>query len=193
MALIDSLMSQLDERTIAGRIGIVHDEARMQYHLNSNTVSNFSQFRNIITDYYNYHYSRCVIRGGSLPSMEAYSRAKQLLENEYRKRGGDINTAVQDAIDGTNGGMRGVLDILADGLKAEVVERYITDLFDRYIAPNSWDQQVEIIRQFITYTGHTLSGSVDTGKPEKYARDYSSLIRSYTDGLQRTSAMFRRL
>ena len=193
MALIDSLMAELDERTIASRIGIVHDEARMQYQLNSNTVQDFRQFSKIITDYYNYHYTQCVGRGGRLASSGAYGRAKELLEREYRKRSGDIASACQDALDGTNGGMRGVLDIIADGLKAEVFERYVADVFDRYIAPNSWDQQVEIIRQFIAYSGNTLSSSIDANNPQKYARDYSILIRSYTEGLQRTSAMFRRL
>jgi len=193
MATINSLMAELDERTIAGRVGISHDEARMRYQLNSNIVSNFSQFSNIITDYYNYHYTHCVSRGGRLPASEAYGRAKELLEREYRKRNGDIVSAYNDAHDGTNGGMRMVLDVLADGLKVEVIERYMTDIFDRYVAPNSWDDKVEIIRQFISYCGGMLSSSVVASQPQRYAHDYSALIRSYIEGLQKTSSMFRRM
>ena len=83
-----------------------------------------------------------------MPTSEAYGRAKELLEREYRKRNGDIVSAFNDACDGTNGGLRAVLDAIADGLKAEVIERYITDVFDRYVAPNSWESKVDIIRQF---------------------------------------------
>jgi hypothetical protein len=193
MAAINSLMAELDERTIASRIGIAHDEVRMQYHLGSNTVGSFNEFSSIITDYYNYHYTSCVSRGGRLPAGEAYGRAKELLEREYRKRNGDIVTAFNNAHEGTNGGMRDVLDTIADGLKAEVIERYITDIFDRYITPNSWEDKVEIIRQFISYCGSMLASSIVASQPQRYAHDYSGLIRSYIDGLQKTSSMFRKM
>ena len=89
--------------------------------------------------------------------------------------------------------MRVVLDTIAEGLKAEVVERYIADAFDRHVAPNSWEQKVEIIRQFIAQCGPYLSSSIKTSQPERYAHDFSELIRSYVDGLQQTSSIFRRL
>jgi len=40
MVPISSLLAALDKRTIAQRIGIPHDEARMRYGLRKNTVSN---------------------------------------------------------------------------------------------------------------------------------------------------------
>ena len=193
MAAIHSLMAELDERTIAHRVGIEHDEARMRYQLSSNTVSNFSEFSNMITDYYNYHHTTCISRGGYLSVSEAYGKAKELLEREYRKRGGDIVTAFNDAHDGTNGGMRAILDTILDGIKIEVIERYMTEVFDRYVAPNSWEQKVDMIRQFMAYCGDMLSSSVVASQPQRYAHDYSGLIRSYIDGLQKTSSMFRRM
>jgi hypothetical protein len=193
MATINSLLAHLDERAIAQRIGIRHDEARLNYHLRSNTVTDFEQFRDNITDYYNYHYTSCISNGGGLSPSEAYGRAKELLEREYRKRRGDIVSAFNNAHDGTNGGMRVVLDTIAEALKAEAVERYITDAFDRHITPNSWEQKVDMIRQFIAYCGPNLSSSIRTDQPERYAHDYSELIRSYVEGLQQTSAIFRRL
>lgn len=105
MATINSLLSDLNERTIAQRIGIQHDEARMRYYLQSNTVGNFAEFSAVITDYYNHHYTLCVSNGGRLADSEAYGRAKELLEREYRKRRGDIVSAYNDAHDGTNGGI----------------------------------------------------------------------------------------
>lgn len=193
MPAIGALLADLDERRIAQRIGIAHDEARMRYPLESNTVEDFSQFREIITGYYNHHYTTCVSRGGGLPASEAYGRAKELLEHENRRRRGNITSAFNNAHDGTNGGMRVVLDTIAEGLKAEVVERYITDVFDRHVAPNSWEQKVEIIRQFIAQCGPYLSSSIKAAQPERYAHDYSELIRSYVEGLQQTSSIFRRL
>ncbi len=193
MATINSLLSALDERAIAQRIGIPHDEARMRYHLRSNTVGDFDQFSAVIADYYNRHHTSCISNGGRLTPSEAYGRAKELLEREYRKRRGDIVSAFNDAHDGTNGGMRVVLDVIAEGLKAEVVERYISDVFDRHVAPNAWEQKVDMIRQFISWCGNILPSSVVVGQPERYAHNYSELIRVYVQGLQQTSAIFRRL
>ena len=193
MARIDSLLSALDERTIARQIGIPHDEARMRYQLRSNTVANFDDFSQIIADYYNHHYTTCVSRGGRLSFSEAAGRAKELLEQEYRKRKGDVVSAFNNAHDGTSGGMRMVLDAIAEGLKAESVQRYIREAFDQHVAPNSWEQQVEIIRQFIVRCGSFLSPSIASGQPERYARNYNELITSYVEGLQQTSSVFRRL
>lgn len=191
---INALLSALDERTIAKEISIPHDEARMNFPLKSNTVRDFDEFNNIIGDYYKYHYSTCVARGGSLSSLEARSGAKEILEREYRRRNnGNINSAYNDAHDGTNGGLRAILDVIADGLKAVSVERYIRDVFDRFVRPTEWDEKVNIIRQFIAHCGTHLSSSIKAGQPERYASDYEEVIRSYINALQQTSSIFRRL
>jgi len=193
MAHVGTILSALDERTIAQEVAIPHDEARMQYPLRSNTVRDFDEFTNLIGDYYNYHFTKCVSSGGSLSKVEASGRAKEILEGEYRRRGGNITTAFNDAHEGTNGGMRAILDLLSERLKAESVQRYVRDVFDREVAPNSWEDKVEIIRQFISQCGMQLSSSVRANQPERYAHDFEALIRSYVQALQQTSAMFRRL
>jgi len=193
MSSINNLLVELDERTIAQRIGIPHDEARMRYSLGANTVKDFDEFNWIIADYYTKHFTACVSHGGSLSASEAAGRAKELVEREYRRRGGDIVTAYNDAHEGTNGGVRAVLDVIAEGLKAESVDRYLREVFDRHVTPNSWEQKVEIIRQFIAQCGVHLSSAIQTNQPERYARDYRELIQSYVTALQRTSSIFRRL
>ena len=193
MPMIGALLADLDERRIAQRVGIAHDEARMRFTLESNTVEDFSQFRGIVSGYYNYHYTTCVSRGGSLSLSEAYGAVKELLERDYRKVRGNIVSAFNDAHDGTNGGLRVVLDKIAEALKTTGVERYVTDVFDRHVEPNSWEQRVEIIRQFIAQCGPYLASSIRASEPERYAHDFSELIRSYVDGLQQTSSIFRRL
>lgn len=192
MSLLENLLGAMEEVTIAQSVGIPHDEARMNYSLNRNTVDDFDAFTQAISDYYNYHVSHCVVHGGFLSSSEAAGRAKELLDQEYGRQGGNLITAYNDAHDGTNGGMRVVLDKIAEKLKAESVERYIRDAFDKYVDPTSWEQKIEIIRQFLTRYGHFLSSSVRVDQPERYAQNYSELIRAYVDSLRRTSSIFRR-
>jgi len=191
MTAISSLLTALDERTIARKIGIGHDEARMRYSLRSNTVSNFDEFTDVIGDYYNYHFTQCVSEGGSLAGSEAAGRAKEILEQAYRRQGGNIASAYNDAHDGTNGGLRAALDTIAEVLKSESVRRYMREMFDRYVAPHDWDRKVAIIRQFIEECGAHLD--IERDRPERYAHDYEELIRSYVQALQRTSSVFRRL
>ncbi len=193
MPAISSLLAALDERTIAQRVAIPHDEARMSYPLCSNTVSSWDQFSDIVADYYMHHFTTCVSHGGALSRSEATSRAKEILEHEYRRQNGDIVTAYNDAHDGTNGGLRLVLDKIAERLKAESVERYTRDMFDRHVAPIAWEDKVAIIRQFIAQCGVHLSSSIRADQPERYARDFQDLIRSYVTALQRTSSFVRRL
>ena len=192
MVSIEKLLEELDERTIAKKVGIPNDQARMSYSLQTNTVESFDEFSKIIGDYYNHHFSKCISLGGKLSDSEATGRAKEILESEYRRRGHDIVTAFNDAHDGTNGGMRNILDTIADRLKDESVERYMRNVFDRHIAPNAWDQKVEIIRQLIDRTGVDLGSSIDKDQPERYAHNYMELIRAFIDGLKKTTAVFRR-
>jgi hypothetical protein len=189
---ITSLTAMLEERHIAREIGIQHDEARMRFPLQSNTVGNFEEFTEALANYFNHHHAEC-LTGGRFSSSEAASRAKEIVEYEYRRKGGDIVTAYNDAHDGTNGGMRTILDIIADRLKAESVENYIKDVFDRIVAPNSFEDKVTIMTQFIEAFGSQLSPSIQQDRPERYAHDYKNLIRAYVTSLQKTSSMFRRL
>jgi hypothetical protein len=190
---IESLLTELDERTIARKIGIPHDMARLSYPLRSNTVKSFDEYNWIIGDYYNHHFTICISHGGRLPSSEAASRAKEILEQEFRRRGGDIVMAYNFANEGLEGGLRVQIDQIAESLKAQSVENYIRHIFDTHVAPNSWEQKVEIIRQFIAQCGPFLSSSIQTNDVTRYARDFQDLIKSYITALQNTSSIFRRL
>lgn len=193
MSTVGELLKALDERTVAQKVGIPHDEVRAQYPLRKNTVTDFEEFTAIIGDYFNHHFTRCVSHGGSLSSTDAQGRAKEIIVQEYRRRHGDISTAFNDAHDGTNGGLRRILDVVAESLKAESVEIYTREMFDRYVTPNDWDQKVEIIREFIAQCGVDLSSLVDTAHPERYARSYVELISAYVNGRKQMAPEFRRL
>ncbi len=194
MASFQTLVEELNERTIAQRVGIKHDEARMSYRLSKNTVRTFSEFDGILGDYVNYHITKCVSNGGTLSLAEASSRGKEILEAEYRRRrNGDIVSAYNDARDGTNGGLRMCLDVIAERLKTESLERYIRDVFDRHVHPSSWEDKLKIIRQFIDQCGHYLGSSIRSDQPERYAQNYQDLIRAYTSAMDNTSSIFRRL
>lgn len=193
MTAIDHLMAELDERRMAQLIGGMHDNSRVRFPLHKNTVDNFDEYEKVLGAYVNAQYTASVTRGGSLSRADAVSRAKGILEREYRRRGGDIVSAYNDAHDGTNGGLRAQLDIICDALKNESLEHYIRDVFDRHVRPNAWPEKVAMIRSLIARFGSLLGPSIQADQPERYAHDYHNLVQSLVQAMQRTSAMFRRL
>jgi len=192
MTDVENLFRELEEAVIARRVGTKHDEARMQYPLTSNTVSSFDEFISRAADYYNYHFQK-VHHCGPLTQFDAESQVKDIIQQVYRNYDGDIVSAFKDCTDAVNGGCRSLLDRIADAMKYRHTEQYITSVFDRYIQPNDWAMKVEIIRQFINVYGAYLGSDIEKDQPERYAKDYHTLIRSYIDGRKKTSAHIRRL
>jgi hypothetical protein len=189
----ERLIRELEETNVAKEVGIEHDNARNSYLNHRNTVKDMYEFEQILSDYVNYHISKCVSKGGRMSPAEAVGLAREILDQEFRRRGGDFITAYNNAHDGVDGGLRTILDILAEGIKALSVERFIRHTFDRYVAPNDWDQKVQIIREFFEHCGTQLSSSIQTDKPERYASSYFDVIRSFLEAMRRTSSVFRRL
>jgi hypothetical protein len=193
MPAINNLLAELDERYIAQKVGLPHDEARLKFRLSRNVVTSWPEFEDIVGRYVSHHFAQCVATGGEMSPTEAKGRAKEIIEREYRRRHADLMTAFNDAHDGTNGGMRALLDIIADGMKFEAVERHIRDVFDRHVAPNSWGAKVEIIKQLIAHLQPQMTSSIQADQPERYAQNYSELIRAYVNELHHLSPLFRRL
>ena len=95
MGSLEYLLMAMDDLVIAREVAAPHDEARMLYSLSKNTVDSFDEFSDVLADYYNYHVGRCVTHGGFMSRTEAAGRAKEAIEQEYRRQGGNINDGVQ--------------------------------------------------------------------------------------------------
>ena len=191
MATIDNILKELDETYITQHVTNKHDEARLQYRLKSNTVSSDTEFDDTIADYYNYHFSQAIAPGAQLPRSEAAGRAKEIINRETQRKGRDRLHTYDDAKTGNNGGMRFILDLIMEHMKAEAFEYHLRDVIDRYIAPSSFEEQVEIIRQIITRFGSSIH--LDPSNPERYARNYDELIRGLSDAINMQASKFRRL
>lgn len=192
MSTINDLLFALEERTIAQKVGKQHDEARMSFSANKTTIGGYTEFIEMIGRYYNHHYQKAISKGTRFPKFEAEERAKEIIAQAYRRQNGDVVMAYNDAYDGTNGGMRGIFDLIADGIRQQSIERYIGHVFDQYVSPISWEDKVELVRDFIAKVGHTLSSSIHRHQPERYARDYKELVSEFAESLKRPARQFRR-
>jgi len=195
MADLENLLAALSEENIARRVTIPHDEAREHFRrLPTNTVPDFATFCDLLGEYFAFHHSVCVSHGGRLSRIDATALAKEIIATHYRQRyRGNLVSAYMDAHLGTNGGVRGILDALADGIKAEALARYTREVFDRFVPPNQWTTQLELVRQFILRCGVDMSPRITVADAPKFARDYEELITTYVQTLRQQSAVFRRI
>jgi len=193
MNRIHQLLAALDERRIAQQVGIPQDEARMSFRLERNTVRDWDEFEAIIGAYYNHHSSRCIAVGARMAPRDARTEAKEILEQGYRRQNGTVISAYNAAHDGTDGGLRSVLDMIADALREKAVANYVRDAFDRFVRPTAWDEKVEIIGQLLQLSMVPLDPGIDRETPERYAHDYTELVTAYASGLQAVGNHFRRL
>ena len=191
MAVIDNIFAELDDTYITKNVRIKHDEARTSYHRRIVTVADDTEFDDIVAEYYSHHFAYAVAPGARLQRAEAAGRAKEIIERNYRRFQKDRLDAYTDGKSGNNGGMRAILDIIMEHMKMEAVEYHIRDVFDRYVKPTDFNEQVEIVRQVINRIG-PMPG-IDASNPERYARNYEELIRGIADAINKQAARFRRL
>jgi len=191
MSLIAGMLNELDERTIARRVAIAHDEARMSFHLASNTVRNYDEYTDVLARYVQHHYGRCVALGGRLSRTDAAGRAKEILKQELRRQGGDEVSAFHDCKDGINGGLRQICDALCDHMKAEAIENYSRDVFDRYLPPDNYALRTQMVAQFVRHCSVALPG-IDVSNPARYVDRLEELVRAFVRGLRQISTVFRK-
>lgn len=188
---IDDLLDEISPELVAQRVGSAHDTARLSYSCPVRGIATLSDFETAITDYYQHHFTSCIGRGGRISQVNARGRAREIVDASYRSRGGNFLSAFRECRDGIGHGLRGILDIICDELKAEGEERYIRDAFDRHVCPSSWRDRVDIMRQFLERYG-TYIPCEGRRTPEEYANDYEDLILAYVHALRKVRSALHR-
>lgn len=192
MSRLNLMLKELDEVTLAQRIARPFDQTRLAYRPLSNVVRDHAEFSDILADYVQYVYRECVTPGSSPSRATAAGQAKAFLNQELRRQGGDAVSAYRDCLDSLNGGLRHVLDVLCEAMKAEALEHHMREIFDRYLPPDDWELRVRTVRSFIDFYASALPG-IDRQHPERYAKDVELLVRSLLQASRQMASVFRRI
>lgn len=190
MSAIDALLEELNPHTIVDNVSRKHENARSQYHLSRNTVRDTAEFTEVIGDYVQHVYRTCFIHGGWISRVDASGIAKELLDGPFTQREVDRKSVLKDCLDGLNGGVRRCLDILCEGLKRQAVERYIRDVFDRYLPEEDPDLRLRMVEEFIRRFGPLLPG-IDCDRPWLYVKDIERLIKAVVQAAEHIASAFR--
>ncbi len=190
MNAFEHLASVLDQERVAREVALPHDEARQRYTLRKNTVSSGREFERVIADYYAYHYTTCVSHGGRISLADALVEARRLIQAAYRRKSLSFNNAYADAKSGLNGGLAGVLDVIADGLRDRATTNHVEARMDETVAFDSWAEQVNFMREFLGSNRH-LPPDLREAPPEQFAKNWKEVMSDYLEAVNRINTRLR--
>ena len=177
---LDSLLFELDERQIASRLS-KHDEARLRYHLQANTVSDNQEYHRVIADYWRHQFGWGYRKKSRIPELAAMVQATMVLDTYCQRSGRTPRELMWNAIEGTNGGIRTILDIMCEELKAHSRRSYIQEVVDKHVDPIDHKAKVDAVRQLFLRCANFLPRWVNPREPKVYAMNYRELILAYAE------------
>lgn len=190
MVNIGMVVDQLSEETIASRIDDHHRRVRRSFPYQGNRVRGWLDFQHWLGEYYGYHHSACISRGGNLSPVEAAERAKLLIHGS--RMFGGIRNAYTAASTGKRGGLQGVFDELCEQLISEATENYINHTLDHYVTPISFAEKKEFVRALQREYGGILDSSLRECDIDEYAHDFKRLVRIIMQSREHLSHEIRR-
>jgi hypothetical protein len=191
-ATLDILMSEIDEVSLAETVGLPIDTARATYVLDSATVDSHDEFLDTISAFY-LRVCRHVHPGACPADIEAArDEAVALIEGAFAGRGG-LEAALAEARTPVHGGMRYVLDVMADRLKAERQIKHVNRVFKEALDPLDSLSRTSLMAAFLRRIGPALPEEIRAAPPERFAKHYEVIVKTYVESLNRVKEVLRTL
>ncbi len=194
MADLSRILQEISEHVIAEKVHRPFDDAKIQFRV-SRSIDTYEGFCEVLSEFYEHMFKCCIGRGGLKSREQALGRARELLEQELRRKGLDFTAAFLEARAGLNQGLDGHLTAIKERMKLQETEHYITAVFDRHFPPPasaSFAEKVEVVRQLAKMCGPSLGPDFDPNMPEVWAGRIVELVRRYSAALQSVAATARR-
>jgi len=189
--LFDTIMNELDPETLAKRIGIPVDTARATYVMDKVIVDSEREFNDIIARFFLHLARHTGAIVGNADVQVAGSDAVALLESAFSRDGGHKG-ALAEARDGTRGGMRFILDRMADQFKFSKMQERANWVLKNAMETSDWDAQVQFVKVLLDRLGPDLPPEIKDKSPEEFAGDWETLARVYVQSLDKVKRYLRR-
>lgn len=185
----DKVIAMINEQAFAQKYGIAIDSARGSFVLNSIMVDSYDEFADIIVSFY-VHLKRHINPSPvqSVNMDQTRNDAFALLERAFQTKGG-CEAAYTQSIEGTRSGMRSVLDILTERFKEEERREYVQRVFKDALNSLGWNDRVDFVRGAMRRLGFFLPEKVRDEPPERFARDYETIIRAYVKSMDNVNQL----
>ena len=196
---IAAILDKLDREHIAREVSDAHRMARESYSgLRKNTVADHKEFHYRICDYFRHHFAHTItrsltLRGDAftLPDDLVSSEAWRLVDQSYRDYGG-YEGAYNNARSGEAGGMHGVLNGIADMLRAQQEHQYIKYVLRTSADPMDFEGKMELTKQVLDRFSDYLSPAERTRSPADLARNFETFIEDIARKISEIRRMLKR-
>ena len=189
----DAVISLISEAALAQKFYIPIDSARGSFILEKSTVASWDQFEETLVAFFIHlqrHLSATVIY--TVDHQHARTKALALLDSTFQNQGGR-QQAVAQAIDGTRGGIKSVLDALTEQFKREEHYQYIQRVFTDALSPLDWEGRVAFMRAALHRLNPFLPDEIKTQPPERFAHDYEVIVKTFVQSFDRMNQLLRTL
>jgi len=171
--VFDAIVSMINEQALAEKFGII-DLARACFVLEQPKFETFQEFIDVLETYI-IHLQRYIGSSFEIPNTDApRNKAVELLKNTFNNKGGDKAAFVQ-ARDGTQGGIRFILDMITEQCKAEKQDAYIDRVLKDAIPDMTLDERVKCIRAIMKKIGPFLPEEIRNQPLKRFARNDDTL------------------
>jgi hypothetical protein len=134
----------------------VHDEARERFNAPSMIVRDHQEFLYIVQSYVQHHLE--YVGEGQVSDSYAFEEARMILDRAF---GQDqfqegYTAALQQATDGADGGMRTILNEMADDIKRKALRAYMDHVYYHHVCVIDKRAHVELGQAFYDRFGDRL-------------------------------------
>jgi len=152
----DTILLLLEQRHLNQHVLQAHDVAREAFLLPTMQVRDHREFNYLCQTYVQHHVAH--VGQGRLSDPAAFGEAKEILNRAFgqdRFQEG-YAAALQIALDGSEGGMRRILNELANALKQRALEQYFDHVYHEHINVLSKADNLALSRAFYERFGPIL-------------------------------------
>ena len=190
-AAVEIVLEEISAEALAAKIGLPIDAARAAYTMEDVTVDSHDAFHDTTAAFYLSllrHTGAHVPAGAGMSAAESFA----LVERAFADKGG-ADAALAEARHGTNGGMRFVLDVLTERFKTEEQSKHVSRVIKEAIDPLDWNARVAFMAALLARIGPQLPPEIRSEPPERFARHYETIVRTYVWSLDRVKRLLRTL
>lgn len=174
--LLDFLFQELDEKKIANTITIPIHNARMDFTYNKVIIDDYNEFLDLVSAFYTYMLVSTEKSHRPIQAAFTAPEAIHLLKRAFQSQEG-VEIAFKEAQKGIQGGVRFVLDQMANQLIREKKEEHIEYVLAEILDPTVWPDHVKLGEAILRRFYHLLPPEIQDMRPEDVALEYNKIIR----------------
>ncbi len=185
------VLSELNEDALT-LIGLPIDTARASYLMESVTAESHDAFLETITSFYVHLMRHIGMISDPIDWNISGGEALALLQRAFSGDGG-FNKALSQAIDGTKGGLRAILDIMTAQFKREEQEKHVNMVLKTALDPLKFEDKIGLITELLNRLSPHLPPDIVSQPPERYAGHYETIVKAYVQSMDQMKSVLHSL